>query len=90
MPKYSYTATGDDNKQHSGALDAADENAARSALLRLKLRPIVIKQEAKAKKGSIEIPFLTKSSVGSKDLVVFTRQLSTMINAGVPLVGGGR
>lgn len=85
MPKYSYTATGDDNKQHSGSLEAADENAARASLVRLKLRPIVIKKEEK-KKGAIEIPFLTKKGVKSKDLVVFTRQLATMINAGVPLV----
>ncbi len=85
MPKYSYTATGDDNKQHSGTLEAADENAARSSLIRLKLRPIVIKKVQK-KKSNIEIPFLTKKTVKPKDLVVFTRQLATMINAGVPLV----
>ena len=85
MPKYSYTATGDDQKQHSGTLEAADENAARSSLVRLKLKPIVIKKVEK-KKGNIEIPFLTSNKVKSKDLVVFTRQLSTMINAGVPLV----
>ncbi len=86
MPKFSYTATGDDKKQHSGVLDAADENAARSALLRLKLRPIVIKKLNTKKRGNIDIPFLTRKSVKSKDLVVFTRQLTTMINAGVPLV----
>jgi len=85
MPKFSYTATGDDDKQHSGTLEAADENAARSSLVRLKLKPIVIKKVQK-KKGNLDIPFLTKSTVKSKDLVVFTRQLATMINAGVPLV----
>jgi len=85
MPKYSYTATGDDDKQHSGILSAADENAARSSLVRLKLRPVVIKKVEK-KKGSLDIPFLTKKKVKSKDLVIFTRQLATMINAGVPLV----
>jgi len=87
MPKYTYTATGPDQKQHSGTLEAADENAARSTLVRLKLKPIVIKK-VKKRKGDIDIPFLSKkkAKVKSKDLVVFTRQLSTMINAGVPLV----
>ncbi len=87
MPKYSYTATGSDQKQHSGSLEAADENAARSTLVRLKLKPIMIKKVQK-KKGEIEIPFLSKKNakVKSKDLVIFTRQLATMINAGVPLV----
>lgn len=87
MPKYTYTATGPDQKQHSGSLEAADENAARSTLVRLKLKPIVIKKVQK-KRGEIEIPFLSKKNakVKSKDLVIFTRQLATMINAGVPLV----
>ena len=87
MPKFTYTATGIDQKQHSGTLEAADENAARSTLVRLKLKPIVIKQ-IKKKRGEIDIPFLGKKNarIKSKDLVIFTRQLATMINAGVPLV----
>lgn len=86
MAKFEYTATGEDQKQHSGVLEAADENAARSALVRLRLKPIVIKKVQK-KKGEINIAFLDKSNkVKSKDLVIFTRQLATMINAGVPLV----
>lgn len=87
MPKFEYTATGDDQKQHSGILEAADEAAARSSLVRLRLKPIVIKKVTK-KKGEITIPFLGGSSqrVKPKDLVIFTRQLATMINAGVPLV----
>lgn len=86
MPKFEYTATGEDQKQHSGTLEAADENAARSSLVRLRLKPIVIKKVQK-KKGEIHIAFLDKSNkVKSRDLVIFTRQLATMINAGVPLV----
>lgn len=85
MPKFNYTATGQDGKQHSGVLDAADENAARGSLVRLKLKPIFIKKVEK-KKGTIELSFLKKKSVKSRDLVIFTRQLATMINAGVPLV----
>ena len=87
MAKYTYTATGDDDKQHSGTLEAADERAARSTLVRLKLKPIVIKKVEK-KKGEIDIPFLSKKNarIKTKDIVIFTRQLATMINAGVPLV----
>lgn len=86
MPKFEYTATGDDQKQHSGVLEAADEAAARSSLVRLRLKPIVIKKVGN-KKGEINIPFLSKKDkVKPKDLVIFTRQLATMINAGVPLV----
>ncbi|MCA9324238.1 type II secretion system F family protein [Candidatus Saccharibacteria bacterium] len=86
MSKFEYTATGDDGKQHSGVLEAADEASARSSLVRLKLKPLVIKKSEK-KKGEINIGFLSKANkVKAKDLVIFTRQLATMINAGVPLV----
>jgi type IV pilus assembly protein PilC len=86
VSKFTYTATGDDGKQHSGTLTAADEAAARSALLRLKLKPLVIKKAEKKKGFNMEISFLTSTKVKNKDIVIFTRQLSTMINAGVPLV----
>lgn len=86
MSKFEYTATGDDQKQHSGVLEAADENAARGALVRLRMKPLVIKKVEK-KKGEIKLPFGSSSTkVKNKDLVIFTRQLATMINAGVPLV----
>lgn len=86
MSKFEYTATGDDQKQHSGVLEAADENAARSSLVRLRLKPVYIKKVSK-KSGEINIPFLSHpDKVKPKDLVIFTRQLATMINAGVPLV----
>ena len=87
MPQFEYTATGPDQKQHSGIMSASDENSVRSSLIRLKLKPIVIRRITK-KKGEINIPFLSKSNqrVKPKDLVIFTRQLATMINAGVPLV----
>lgn len=87
MPLFEYTATGPDQKQHSGSLEASDENSARGSLVRLHLKPIVIRKVSK-KKGEISLPFLSKSGakVKPKDLVIFTRQLATMINAGVPLV----
>ncbi|MCA9346731.1 type II secretion system F family protein, partial [Candidatus Saccharibacteria bacterium] len=77
MPQFEYTATGPDQKQHSGVLEASDENSARSSLVRLRLKPIVIKKVGK-KKGEINLPFLSNSNkVKPKDLVIFTRQLST-------------
>jgi type IV pilus assembly protein PilC len=38
--------------------------------------------------GQIEIPFLTAKTVKSKVLTAFTRQLATLIDAGLPLVRG--
>jgi type IV pilus assembly protein PilC len=38
--------------------------------------------------GQIEIPFLSRKTVKSKVLTAFTRQLATLIDAGLPLVRG--
>jgi type IV pilus assembly protein PilC len=38
--------------------------------------------------GQIEIPFLTPTTVKSKVLTTFTRQLATLIDAGLPLIRG--
>lgn len=42
----------------------------------------------KRKLSEIEIPFLTPKTVKSKVLTAFTRQLATLIDAGLPLVRG--
>lgn len=51
----------------------------------LRKRKIIV-TSLKQKSKDINIPLLTKKGVSVKDLGVFTRQFSTMINAGLPLV----
>lgn len=46
------------------------------------------KAAGKKSLGQIEIKFLTSNKVKSKVLTAFTRQLSTLIDAGLPLVRG--
>jgi type IV pilus assembly protein PilC len=83
MAKFSYKSIDKSGKQKSGSIEAANESAARSSLVRLGLKPITVHKE-----GSKDVmAFLNKGGrVKIKDLVIFTRQLATMINAGVPLV----
>jgi type IV pilus assembly protein PilC len=83
MAKYTYKAVDSSGKQKIGSVEASSESAARSSLVRLNLKPITVK-----KAGNKDImAFLNKGGkVKLKDLVIFTRQLATMINAGVPLV----
>jgi len=64
-----------------GEIEAPSEEAAKIQLRRQQIVPTSIK--AKAKAGGSR--FL-KQRVGTKDLVVFTRQFATMIDAGLPLV----
>lgn len=82
MAKFSYSALNAQNKRMTGTVEAANRDAAVEALGKQKLRPIGLKEE-NPKAGGFT---LFKSKVKSKDLVIFTRQLSTMVSAGVPLL----
>ncbi|MFO1501654.1 MAG: type II secretion system F family protein [Verrucomicrobiota bacterium] len=82
MPSYTYLAReAGTGREIRNSLDAANEQAAIAALLNRNLLVVSI-QEKMAKKG--------KSSGGGTvplaDLVVFTRQLATMIDAGLAMV----
>lgn len=85
MPSFVYKALDHSGGSKTGAIEAINEAAARGALRKLGLKPLVVK-----KSGSGGFDIMTALHMGpkvkSKDLVMFTRQLATMINAGVPLV----
>jgi type IV pilus assembly protein PilC len=80
MAKFSYNAT-KDGKAVSGIVEASNKENARATLVHQNIHPLSLK-EVKDRSGFFK---LRKGKVRSKDLVVFTRQLSTMISAGVPL-----
>src|SRR3954470_11299098 len=81
MPSYSYVARdASSGKEVSAALEASTEQAAIAALLNRNLLVVSI-QEKLGKKGKT-----AGGSVALADLVVFTRQLATMIDAGLAMV----
>jgi type IV pilus assembly protein PilC len=81
MPSYTYTAretaTGREIRNN---VDAATEQAAIAALLNRNLLVISIQEKA-SKKGRVK-----GGKIVLADLVVFTRQLATMIEAGITIV----
>lgn len=83
MPDYSYTTVGPDGRQSIGVISAASREVALGILRSQGIKPLLIK-EARVKKGG----FGMRKKVKVKDLVIFTRELSTMISAGVPLPRG--
>ncbi len=86
MPKFDYTATDKDGKQVTGNVEASNSAVAAQTLQRRDLHPTHI-HEPKGGGLLSKLPFLpAQRKVKPKDLVIFTRQLATMINAGVPLV----
>ncbi len=68
-----------------GSIEAANEAVALLLLRRQNIQPARIKE--KPKDILADIAFL-QPKVKTKDLILFTRQLSTMIDAGLPLIQG--
>ncbi len=85
MPTFDYVATSDStSKITKGTLEAGDEAAVMAALKKQNLRPLSV---TNGKKSSSSFGKLFSSNkVKSDDLVIFTRQLSAMVGAGVPLL----
>lgn len=86
MTKFIFIATNSQNKSVNGVLDVADKSAAIATLTKQGLRPISVKEGSDGAKSFSFGNFLGAGKVKSDDLVMFTRQLSAMVSAGVPLL----
>jgi type IV pilus assembly protein PilC len=78
--KFTYTAISNGGKSVKGLIEANDRETAITSLKKQQLKPLVVNQS-----HDLNISFLTNKKVKTKDVSIFTRQLSTMITAGVPL-----
>lgn len=79
--KFVYKARTKDGRTVTGSFEGPDKETLIAALAKQGARPILIRlaSNADAKKGA------KKGKVKLKELTIFTRQLSTMVSAGVPL-----
>lgn len=82
MPKFSYVGVARDGSIKKGLIDAANVADAEAKLRAQQIMPSNIKRAW----GAIEIRLPRLSGIKTRTLVVFTRQLATMIDAGLPLV----
>ncbi len=85
MPVYKWIAETRKGKTIKGELEAADEKIAE---IQLKRRNLTVKKLKIKPKDLFENVSFMQPKVTKKDLVIFTRQFSTMIDAGLPLVQG--
>lgn len=86
MPHFSYIAADAQNNTIKGKTDLPDRASVITALTKQGLQPISIRR-LKEKKTSIDFDHLFESTKVKQDhLVAFTRQLSAMVGAGVPLL----
>ena len=86
MPAYTYEAISAEGRSRQGVIDAESERAARSLLRQQALIPVKLQAVSVAKtaiKGDI---VLWQARVFSRtDMVVWTRQLASLLAAGLPL-----
>lgn len=83
MPKYAWEGRLPQGGFRKGELEGPNETAVRAYLRQQQIIPTKIVK--KATEIKITLPFM-KGKVKKKSLAIFTRQLATMIDAGLPLV----
>lgn len=84
MPTFAYVARNREGKVKKGSLEAENRQALMNALRSSGLTPD--KGSIKVKGEGGQLRNLSKRRVKSAELMIFTRQLATMINAGLPLL----
>ncbi|MDO4245992.1 MAG: type II secretion system F family protein [Deinococcus sp.] len=86
MPVYEYRARDREGKVLKSQMDAESEAQVRDALRARNLMILEIKAPKTGLNADVKIPGLTDRPPGLKQVAVFSKQLATLINAGVPLV----
>ncbi|MBM4395986.1 MAG: type II secretion system F family protein [Deltaproteobacteria bacterium] len=82
MARFAYEGTNREGQLKTGVVDATSLAEAETRLRGMQITPSKVKRSY----GAIEIKLPRLGGVKTKTLVVFTRQLATMIDAGLPLV----
>jgi len=86
MPIYQYKALDARSKKVSGVIEAESPKSAVLKLKKLSIYPLeIIETEEREKEQKFQIPWL-KDRVSSSELAIMTRQLATLVGAGLPLV----
>jgi type IV pilus assembly protein PilC len=83
MPVFIWEGKNRRNETIKGELEAASEDAVRAHLARLKLVPVKIKKKPK---DLLENVSWAQPKVTQTDVILFCRQFSTMLDAGLPII----
>ena len=85
MPHYIWKGKNSYGEKRKGVIEAPNLESARAHLKKIRVTPTKLKEKPK---DMLENVAFFQPKVTTKDVVIFTRQLSTMIDAGLPLVQG--
>ena len=83
MPIYLWEGKNRNNIVQKGEMDASSEDVVRSNLNRLRITPTKIKKKPK---DLFENVSFLQPKVTQRDVILFCRQFSTMIDAGLPII----
>jgi type IV pilus assembly protein PilC len=83
MPVYLWKGKDSKKRVQKGEMEALSEEAVRTHLIRLKIVPIKIKEKPK---DLFENVAFMQPKVAQADVILFCRQFSTMIDAGLPII----
>ena len=83
MPVYLWEGKNRRNETQKGELNVSDEQMVRSSLTRMGITPTKIKKKPK---DLFENVAFLQPKVKNKDVILFARQFSTMIDAGLPII----
>ena len=86
MARFTYRAKRGPKEEVSGSIEAENKNAALHRLTAMGYFPISIEQEDIERSALRRNPFLYFRKVSIRDLSIFTRQLSDLLEAGLPLI----
>ena len=85
MPHFIWKGKNSYGEKRKGVIEAPNIEAARGHLKKIRITTTKLKEKPKDLLENIDF---FQPKVTTKDIVIFTRQLSTMIDAGLPLVQG--
>ncbi len=83
MARFTFEAKGDNGQNYHGDIEAANEAEARVKLRAQRLTPLKVVQKAAGSGGKKS---RSGGKVKAKELQIFTRQLSTLLQAGIPIL----
>lgn len=86
MPSFAYTGRDASGATVQGVLDGATADAVNMALFGRGITPLDVRPNASEAKGGVDLSSWFKQKIKHEDVALFTRQLNTLLKAGVPIM----
>ena len=86
MPAFQYKARNTRGELLTGRVDALSMDAVAEELMRSGLTPVEVKSQDERAKAPSTLVKLLEEKVGDTELMLFARQMSSLLKAGVPIL----